>query len=76
MNYLKQKFEEYNITITKLSKRTGIARETLSDYINGKRRINKLDHIWLIATVLEFNYIEFNEFLKDNLPRKVDKNVN
>lgn len=70
MNYLKQKFEEKNITKTELANRTGIDRATISYYINGKKKINKLDHIWQIATVLDFNFIEFNEFLKDNLPRK------
>lgn len=70
MNYLKQKFEEKNITKTELAKRTGIDRGTISYYINGRKKINKLDHIWQIATVLNFNYIEFNEFLKDNLRRK------
>ncbi len=70
MNYLKQKFEEKNITKTELAIRTGIDRATISYYINGRKKINKLDHIWLIATVLDFNFIEFNEFLKENLPVK------
>ena len=67
---LKEKFEAKNITKTELAIRTGIDRATISYYINGRKKINKVDHIWLIATVLDFNFIEFNEFLKDNLPRK------
>ena len=70
MNYLKQKFEEKNITKTELAIRTGIDRATITYYINGRKKINKLDHIWQMATALDFNFIEFNEFLKDNLPRK------
>ena len=67
MNYLKQKMKEKKIVIeksmteTELAIRTGIPRTTLSEYINGKRKIGKLEHVIAIANVLE---IPLDEFIK------------
>ena len=68
MNYLKQKMKEKkiviekNMTETELAIRTGIPRTTLSEYLNGKRKIGKLEHATAIAKVLE---IPIDEFIKE-----------
>ena len=67
MNYLKGKMKEKRIIIekpmteTELAKRTGIDRTTLSCYINGRKKINKLDHVTALAQVLDLDIKEFIE---------------
>lgn len=67
---LNEKFEKTHITISELSRRTGIARETLSRYLSGKKRINKLEHICYIGLVLNFSYYDYLEVIIDNAPER------
>ena len=64
MEYLKQKLKQKHISQNELAKRTGITRTTINQYINGKRKLNRLDHIYNIQMALG---LSMNKFIKEIL---------
>ena len=61
MNYLKQKLEEKHISQTELAKRTGINRSVLNEYVVGKRKLSKIEHVIALTYALDIDIKEFIE---------------
>ena len=56
-NALKERLEEKNMSVYKLSKETGIFQQTLYALVNGNTSSPRLDHAVKIAKVLEIDLI-------------------
>jgi len=60
-NILKERLEEKNMSVYKLSKETGIFQQTLYALINGKTLNPRLDHAVKIAKVLDIDLNKLKE---------------
>ena len=60
-NILKERLEEKNMSVYKLSKETGIFHQTLYALINGKTLNPRLDHAVKIAKVLDIDLNKLKE---------------
>lgn len=60
-NALKERLEETNMSVYKLSKETGIFQQTLYSLVNGNTSCPRLDHAVKIAKVLEIDLNKLKE---------------
>lgn len=60
-NALKERLEETNMSVYKLSKETGIFQQTLYSLVNGNTSCPRLDHAVKIAKVLGIDLNKLKE---------------
>lgn len=60
-NILKERLEETNMSVYKLSKKTGIFQQTLYSLVNGNTSCPRLDHAIKIAKVLDIDLNKLKE---------------
>lgn len=60
-NILKERLEETNMSVYKLSKKTGIFQQTLYALVNGNTSSPRLDHVVKIAKVLDIDLNKLKE---------------
>jgi DNA-binding helix-turn-helix protein len=60
-NILKERLEEKNMSVYKLSKETGIFQQTLYSLVNGNTSCPRLDHAIKIAKVLDIDLNKLKE---------------
>lgn len=60
-NILKERLEEKNMSVYKLSKETGIFQQTLYALVNGNTTCPRLDHAVKIAKVLDIDLNKLKE---------------
>lgn len=60
-NALKERLEETNMSVYKLSKETGIFQQTLYSLVNGNTSCPRLDHAIKIAKVLDIDLNKLKE---------------
>lgn len=68
--HLKERLKERGLSITKLSKLTGVASNYLSNYVNNKKAADTINMVHVLAIMVALRLSSFEQLLTVSMPHE------